>query len=211
MQRVRDGRTQLDRAGACDHSGAAASTVAYWYRHRTQTGFPDVADTDPDGRQWWWADGIAPFTATHHAARAAAYTPVDRSGDPDELLTAPQAARVLGYRDHRSLPANLRANPDDVTELPSGRLRRRWHRRTLWAYADNRAQHRSPGPPPGTPSTQRKPHPYADDPRLDQIRELLNAGVRTAEIAARIGVSRRTASRLIKAAKNSSTQATASR
>ncbi|MGH3647302.1 MAG: hypothetical protein ACRDTM_09015 [Micromonosporaceae bacterium] len=54
---------------------------------------------------------------------AASYTTVDRNGDPEELLTAPHAARVLGHRDHRSLPAALLDNPDHTTQLPSSRLR----------------------------------------------------------------------------------------
>lgn len=137
--RIRHHRAQVDRRGVATHTGAAPATVDYWYLHRSRTGFPDKAETDTTGRRWWWLDDITTFYTVHLAARAAAYTTIDRNGDPDQLLTAPQAARVLGYKDHRSLTPALREHPDHTEPLPSGALRRYWHRRTLWAYADGRA------------------------------------------------------------------------
>src|SRR6266540_476931 len=126
-ERVRGGRLQLDRTGIRARTGAATSTVDRWHHHAA-TGFPAPADTDQQGRLWWWADDIDTFTAEHQRARAAAYTRVDRRGDPNDLLTPPQAAHVLGYRDHRSIPKTLRERPDHTQRLPSGRLRRRWYR-----------------------------------------------------------------------------------
>lgn len=145
--RLIDGRAALDRPGVCESTGASAATVAYWHLHRATTGFPDIATTDSTGRQWWWADGIDAFHAAYRAGRAAAYTTPDRAGDPHELLTAPQVAQVLGYRNHRSLTRQLLNRADDITVLPSGRRRRRWYRATVWAYADDRAEHTSTGRP----------------------------------------------------------------
>jgi hypothetical protein len=161
--RTRHRRRQLDRAGIAAHTAASPATVDHWHLHRTRTGFPAKADTDPDGRDWWWQADIDAFHAAHLAARAATFTHVDRRGQPDDLLTAPQAAKVLGYKNHRSLPDELLHHPDQADELPSGRLRRRWHRRTVWAYADGRPLRHSTGRPTGTSTAARQPHPYADD------------------------------------------------
>src|SRR5690242_296490 len=126
--RTRRGRRQLDRPGIAQRVGASAATVDYWHLHRGETGFPLTADTGADGRDWWWQKDIDAFYAAHLQARATAFTQVDRTGDARDLLTAPQAAHVLGYKNHRSLPDELLNNPDQADELPSGRLRRRWYR-----------------------------------------------------------------------------------
>jgi hypothetical protein len=196
---------QLDRAGVCALTGASAATVDYWYLHRDRTGFPDRADTD--GRYWWWRIDIETFQIAHRAHRATSFTPVNRTGDPGDLLTAPQAARVLGYKDHRSLPPTLLNCPDDVIELPSGRLRRRWYRRTVWTFADTRPDRHSTGRPSGIPSRELQ-CAYGKDPRLGVARELLHSAPDSAppaglgiELARRLGVSERTGQRLIAAAR----------
>jgi hypothetical protein len=119
--RSRHRRRQLDRAGIAERTGVSTATVDYWHLQRAQSGFPVKADTDADGRDWWWKADIDTFYAEHLAARAAKFTRVDRTGSPRDLLTAPQAAQVLGYKNHRSLPNELLHNPDQAEELPSGR------------------------------------------------------------------------------------------
>lgn len=206
--RFRLRRQQLDRAGIASRLGVSLSTVDHWYQHRDRTAFPDRADTDAGGRDWWWRREIDAFHAAHLAARAASFTTVDRSGDPDDRLTAPQAAKVLNYADHRSLPTELLDHPDDTEQLPSGRLRRYWYRRTVWAYADGRPLRHSTGRPAGINTAARQPHPYANDPRFDLARALIaeaRAGNRPiaglgAELARRLGLHERTGQRLISAA-----------
>jgi hypothetical protein len=207
--RMRHRRVQLDRAGIAALTGASLPTVEHWYRRRTTTGFPAKADTDTEGRDWWWRTDIERFHAEHQAARAATFTHVERGGNPRDLLTAPQAAQVLGYKNHRSLPDALLNHPDRAQELPSGRLRRRWYRATVWAYADGRPLRHSTGRPIGTGTGPRMPHPYTHDPRLDIALALLAqadaAGTRGiglgAELARRLGIGERTAQRLIQAAR----------
>ncbi len=210
-ERTANGRIQVDRPGIHALTGAAAPTVDRWYLQRALTGFPEKAATDADGRDWWWLTDIDAFREEHLAARAARFTHVDRRGQPDDLLTAPQAAKVLGYKDHRSLPSVLHDNPDRAEELPSGRLRRRWYRRTIWDYADGRPLRHSTGRPTGTSGGPRKPHPYADDPRLQAAIDLLieydgkpTTGL-GAELARRLGIAERTAQRLINAARQTHT------
>lgn len=141
-------RPALDRNGIAAYLSVSAATVRHWHAHRDTTGFPAPAHTDPGGRLWWWRTDIDTFHTTHRAARHATVTPVDHTGDPHELLTAPQAARVLGYANHRSITAQLRHRADHTTTLPSGRIRRYWYRATVWDYADSRPDHISPGRPP---------------------------------------------------------------
>jgi len=62
---------------------------------------------------------------------------VDRSGDPDDLVGAPEAARVLGYSKAQLLPQEVLDRADDVTVGAAGRSRRKWRRHTLWAIADS--------------------------------------------------------------------------
>lgn len=207
-ERTRHGRIQLDRPGISARTGAAPATVDYWYLHRAHIGFPEKAATDGEGRDWWWLTDIDTFRARQLATRTARFTHVNRQGDPQDLLTAPQAAKVLGYKDHRSLPPALRANPDRADELPSGRLRRYWYRRTVWAFADGRPLRHSTGRPAGTGTGPRQPHPYADDPRLPAALQLLADTQATgrpttglgAELARRLGISERAGQRLIHAA-----------
>lgn len=204
-RRTRQRRIQVDRAGIQDLTGASFSTIAGWYRHRTRTGFPSWVATDGDGRQWFRLDEVAAFWSRYQADRAAAFTTVDRGGDPDDLLTAPQAARVLGYKDHRSLTPALVDRPDRAEQLPSGRQRRYYYRRTVWAHADSRPLRHSTGRPPGTLSPHRRPHRYADDPRLEAafalVEQAHRAGRSTrglgAELARQLGTSHSTGKRLI--------------
>ena len=206
--RMRQRRRQLDRSGIAERTGVSPASVDHWHLQRAKTGFPAKADTDSDGRDWWWQADIDTFYAHHLAERAARLTAVDRSGHPRDLLTAPQVAKVLGYKNHRSLPDELLHNPDQAEKLPSGRLRRYWYRRTVWNYADGRPLRHSTGRPPGTGTGPRAPHPYADDPRLDAALALITeaeaAGDRTvglgARLARQLGVGERTGQRLIAAA-----------
>lgn len=200
-------RVALDRDGVVAHTGAARSTVNHWHLHRETTGFPD-GFTDDGGHEWFWLDQITTFQALHQAAKLAELTEVDRSGDPDELVGSGVAAKILRYSSYRNLPDGLLGQADDVELLSDGRLRRRWYRRTVWAVADARTGRQSTGRTPGSVTGPRKPHPYADDPRLTAALDLLDdARARDrsdrglgAELAKRLGISARTAQRLLRAA-----------
>ena len=200
-------RVALDRHGVAVHTGTARSTVNHWHRHRERTGFPD-AFTDEAGGEWFWLDQIDAFHTAHQKAKLAVLTTVDRSGDPNELVGSGEAAKILRYGSYRNLPDELRDQPDDVEILSDGRLRRRWYRRTVWAIADARTGRQSTGRTPGTTTGPRKPHPYADDPRLQAAVDLLteaqaigrNRRGLGSELAHRLGIAHRTAQRLLTAA-----------
>lgn len=204
-RRVIGGRTALDRAGVAAHTGAAYSTVNHWHRHRTRFGFPE--GFRHDGRDWFWLDDIEAFHVAHQAAKRAELTRVDRRGDSEDLIGSGAAARVLGYGSYRNLPDTLINHPDRVEVLPNGRRRRLWYRRTVWAVADARTGRQSTGRTPGTTGA-RKPHPYADDPRLLIAVALVSEADRTGHdrrglgvaLAKQLGITQRTAQRLLAAA-----------
>ncbi|WP_435209072.1 hypothetical protein [Micromonospora sp. bgisy143] len=199
------GRQALDRAAVGAHTEAAYSTVNHWHRHRARFGFPE--SFRHDGRDWFWLDDIEAFHAAHQAAKRAELTKVDRRGNPEDLIGSGQAAKVLGYSSYRNLPDTLYDQPDRLDALPDGRMRRLWFRRTVWAVADARTGRQSTGRTPGTPGA-RKPHPYADDPRLPSAIALLAEADRTGRklrglgvaLARQLGITQRTAQRLIAAA-----------
>lgn len=209
MARRRFGRrVALDRDGVATHTGAARSTVNHWHRHRHTTGFP-AGFADEAGAEWFWLEDVRAFHAAHRAAKLAVLTEIDRSGDPWELVGSGTAAKILRYSSYRNLPDELLDCADDTEELPSGRIRRRWYRRTVWAVADARTGRQSTGRTPGTATGPRKAHPYADDARLAAAVALLETsraegrGSRGlgAELAGQLGVTERTAQRLLAVAR----------
>ncbi|MFY1632362.1 hypothetical protein ACN27F_03585 [Solwaraspora sp. WMMB335] len=203
-RRVIDGRTALDRAGVAAHTGAAYSTVNHWHRHHARFGFPEGFRSN--GRQWFWLDDIETFHEAHQAAKRAELTKVDRRGNPDDLIGSGTAARVLGYGSYRNLPDTLLDRPDRIEMLPDGRRRRLWYRRTVWAVADARTGRQSTGRTPGTTGA-RKPHPYADDPRLPVAIALVGEADRIGRdrrglgtvLAKQLDITQRTAQRLLAA------------
>lgn len=204
-ERTINGRTALDRHGVAKHLGAAYSTVNHWHRHRVRFGFPE--GFTHDGARWFWREDIEAFHAAHLAAKRAELTTVDHQGHPDDLVGSGAAARILGYGSYRNLPDTLYDRPDRTEQLPDGRTRRYWYRRTVWELADARTGRQSTGRTPGT-TGPRKPHRYADDPRLqaavDLIAEAQAAGRDRrglgVELASRLGLGERTAQRLLNAA-----------
>ena len=113
---------------------------------------------------------------------------------------------MLRYSGRDVIHANRRLGyfpePDAYGPARQGRPAPLWKRSTVWAAADRR-----PGRAAGTsraPPGPAKPHPYAGDERLDRVLADLRAGAQpsAAALAAEWGVSRRTAERIIRAARS---------
>lgn len=145
-----DGRPAIDRNGLAQRWGISLATLDLRIAHDQPPATVEEAITDRRQKWWWWLDEADDWMRGFDERKRAALTVVDRSGDPDELVTAPVAARVIGYASHRGLPPGLLNIADEVVELPSGRRRRYWKRRTLWAYADNRTGKGGTGAPRGS-------------------------------------------------------------
>jgi hypothetical protein len=151
--------------------GVPRSTADAWYRNRAVNGYPEKA-----GRigktEYWFEDEWSAWRAGHARAKIDSLTRADLSGDPDDLVDAAEAARILGYASRDVIYANRRLGyfpePDAYGVAGNGRRSPRWKRSTVWAVAARRAG-KGGGRTPGTGSGPVKPHPYAGDERLEAV------------------------------------------
>ena len=185
--------------------GVPRTTVDGWYRDRARTGHPEKAGRI--GRtDYWYEDEWTAWHEAHLRGKIESLTQVDRSGDPDDLVDAAEAARMLRYssrvRDPRQPPPRLLPRARRLREGRRGRRAPLWKRSTVWAAADRR-EGMGGGHKPGTPGAPAKPHPYAGDERLARVLAELRSGAEpsAAELAAEWNVSQRTAERIIRAAR----------
>jgi hypothetical protein len=198
-----NGRPVISRADMAER-GVPKTTVNGWYRNRARTGHPEKAGRI--GRaDYWYEDEWTAWYEAHLRNKVEALTQVDRAGDPDDLVNAAEAARMLRYTSRYVIHANRRQGcfPEpDAYGTNWGRPAPLWKRSTVWAAADRR-QGMGGGHKPGTPGAPAKPHPYAGDQRLARVLAELRDGIRppAAELAAEWNVSRRTAERIIHTAK----------
>jgi hypothetical protein len=183
--------------------GVPPSTASTWYRDKAKTGHPEKAGRI--GRtDYWYEDEWTAWHQAHQRGKTESLTRVDRSGDPDDLVDATEAARMLRYSGRDVIHGNRRLGyfpePDAHAPARQGRPTPLWKRSTVWAAADGR-----PGPGGGRkPGSRVKPYPYAGDERLDRVLADLRAGARpsAATLAAEWRVSRSTAERIIRAARS---------
>ena len=192
--------------------GVPRTTVDAWYRDRARTGYPEKAGRV--GRtDYWYEDEWTAWYEGHRRGKVESLTQVDRSGDPDDLVDATEAARMLRYANRHVIHANRRLGyfpePDAYGKAARGRRAPLWKRSTVWAAADRR-QGMGGGRKPGTPGAPAKPHPYAGDERLTRVLAELRSGTQpsSAELAAEWNVSQRTAERIIRTAQDPSRRLT---
>jgi hypothetical protein len=185
--------------------GVPKSTVNGWYRDRARSGHPEKAGRI--GRTDYWYEDE--WTAWHEAylrGKIESLTRVDRDGDPDDLVDAAEAARMMRYSGRDVIHANRRLGyfpePDAHGTTSRGRPAPLWKRSTVWAAADRRPG-MGGGHKPGTSGAPAKPHAYAGDARLARVLADLRSGARpsAAGLATEWNVSRRTAERIIRAAR----------
>jgi hypothetical protein len=201
------GRKVVDRTAMVGY-GIGRSTLDAAYANRAETGFPEKA-TRQGRTDYWFSDEWETWFARYRKEKAARLTEVDRSGEPDDLVYAAEAAQIIGWKDAAAVRKAVRDG-----YLPAARLedydgrRPRWRRAALWAAADARTGHGSPRS--GTRKS-RKPKPsttaaYAGDDRVNALRERIAAGdhPQAVDIATEHGVSTRTAERWLRAAADKS-------
>lgn len=182
------------------------STANSWYRDRDGNGYPEKAGRI--GRtDYWFEDEWTAWLDGHRRGRVAALTDPDRTGDPDDLVDAAGAAKILRYKNGHVIHSNRRLGrfpePDAHGTTVKGRAAPLWKRSTVWAVAGRRVPPGG-GRPEGSPGPAQKAHPYEGDPRLAQVTAILRSGAEpsAAELAASWAVSRRTAERVIRAARD---------
>lgn len=133
------GRKVVDRTRMVA-SGIGSSTIAAAYKNRAETGFPEKA-TKHERVDYWYTDEWQAWLTAYRKATAEALSTVDRTGDPEDTLSAKESAKVLGvsYSTFRSgVTRGYYSQADEPGTRP------KWKRRTLWADADARPGHGSP-------------------------------------------------------------------
>ena len=135
-----NGRPVISRADMAAR-GVPRTTVDGWYRHRARTGHPEKAGRI--GRtDYWYEDEWTAWHEGYLRGKVESLTQVDRSGDPDDLVDAAEAARMLRYASRDVIHANRRLGyfpePDAYGTTSKGRRAPLWKRSTVWTAADNR-------------------------------------------------------------------------
>jgi len=187
------GHTHSDVAAAL---GVSGSTLYRW-RQQPDLNFPAPAE---DGT-WPTIEPVHDWYARHVAAKKSRLTPLDRDGDPNELINATEAAQVLGY-EGKDPAATIRSyrGPRHGNYFPQPDIvdhdGPRWRRATIWAFGERRERHG--GGRPGRSGRPRRP-----DPHLPAVRALLDANpdLTGAQVAEATGVHIRKAYRLLNEAK----------
>ena len=72
--------------------GVPPSTASTWYRDRASTGHSEKAGRI-DRTDYWYEDEWTAWHQAHQRGKIESLTRVDRSGDPDDLVDATEAAR----------------------------------------------------------------------------------------------------------------------
>jgi len=104
--------------------GVQRTTVDAWYRDRATTGHPERAGRI--GRtDYWYEDEWTAWYQGHLRGKVGSLTQVDRGGDPDDLVDATEAARMLRYASRHVIHANGRLGyfpePDAYGKAARGR------------------------------------------------------------------------------------------
>jgi hypothetical protein len=139
-----DGRIAITRKEWADQIAYSVAGVRLLYDQRAQNRHPESAFAI--GRTlYWWKDELDAWWKERQQATKPA--PIERVGDPDDLLFASEVAELLDYTNPRTVLAMAArgqfAQPDPKDEVPgegqkSGQPRPRWRRQVVWEYADNR-------------------------------------------------------------------------
>ena len=121
--------------------GVPRSTADGWYRDRARTGYPEKAGRI-GGTDYWYEHEWSAWYEAHLRGKVGSLTQVDRRGDPDDLVDAAEAARMLRYASRDVIHANRRLGyfpePDAYGTTSRGRRTPLWKRSTVWAAADRR-------------------------------------------------------------------------
>lgn len=140
-----DREPHVNRGEIRRRTGMSEQAQANLYAQRATNGHPEGRRL---GRDLLFPEAaVLEWHEQRVARKRAGLSLVDHTGDPDELLDVAGATKLLGYTSNSTIRGYLARNdddyfptPDDVETLPSGRLRRRWRRSTLWAFAAERTR-----------------------------------------------------------------------
>ncbi len=136
-----NGRPVISRADMAVAFGVSRQSLYLWQRDRAVTGHPTPAGT-LGGTTYWYEDEWTSWYRSRQQGKLDGLTRVDRGGDPDDLVDADEAARIMGYAGRAVIHGNVRLGyfpqPDSRQAAARGRPRPLWRRSTVWAAADAR-------------------------------------------------------------------------
>lgn len=172
-----DGRAVYTRADITARYGIPLGTQELWERDRTRTGYPNSVGTVKQGKGRPKVWDASEYDAWHDRYEQQQARPAsNRAGDPDDLITLSEAARIMGVEPtsitmYPKRPPAGWPDPAEEQDLPSGRTRRRYRRGDIWDYDDTR-RHPGGGRPEGSRAGQRR-WPYDGDLRLTIARTMI--------------------------------------
>ncbi|MFI1621881.1 helix-turn-helix transcriptional regulator [Streptomyces lydicus] len=132
----------VTRADLEERHGLARSTLERLWALREENEHPAPVKT-LNRVMYWDLDQWEAWYADYKKRTQRREIHADRSGNPDDLLTLAEAARVLGVtpvslaHHPKRMPRGW-PHPAEEEQLPSGRLRRLYRRADIWTYADTR-------------------------------------------------------------------------
>ncbi|MER7770593.1 hypothetical protein [Kitasatospora sp. NPDC096140] len=137
-----DTRDLESRAELAARHGLARGTLDRMWSLREENGHPEPVKTIRK-TTYWDAEEWDAWYADYRRRAQRRELDVDRSGNPDDLVTLSQAARILGVEPtsithYPKKPPRNWPQPAQAEQLPSGFMRRRYRRADIWHYADNR-------------------------------------------------------------------------
>jgi len=166
------GRAVIDREEMARVAGVSKATVTAWMHRGDAIGFPPRHRVER--KDWVVADEFRVWLKDWNERHAIGkQKPIAAARQPNELLKPSECAKAIGvtpetFRSYIKMsredweagrPALL-PRPDDVEELPSGRVRRRWKYRTIrdWHTRSRPGKGGRPtgtGRPVGSPKRER--------------------------------------------------------
>jgi hypothetical protein len=100
-------RPVISRGDMAIAFGASRQSLYLWYRDRAVTGHPEPAGTI-GGTTYWYEDEWTAWYESRQLGKRERLTRVDRGGDPDDLVDADEAARIMGYSGRAVIHGNVR-------------------------------------------------------------------------------------------------------
>jgi len=164
----------LSRDELAERSGVPAGTLATLWQERKSNGHPPALRKAGRLLRWHGPTWLAWY---EEQVRSDQPRPPDRSGDPDDLITLAEAARVMGMNPtsitmYPQRPPKGWPPPRYCEDHAGGTPRRRYLRRDIWEYDRIRRRGYNGGRPEGALADGRA-HKFEGDPRLDIARAAL--------------------------------------
>ncbi|WP_308820223.1 hypothetical protein [Pseudonocardia alni] len=136
-----EGRTLINRTGMAERYHLDPRWLAVLFHQRVANGHPEPVRR-LNRFLYFDLEEVDAWNDEREAAKRRSLTPVDHTGEPDELVDITEATRVLGYRSESTIRSFLSRNGDyfPAPEQTDAGGRSLWRRRTLWEFGGRRSR-----------------------------------------------------------------------